>query len=218
MLRALLFDLNGVVVDDMRHHERAWIDLAASRGRPLDVDEVRTRLSGKRNAEILRELFGEGLSPDELLGLEEAKESAYRRAFSSVLSPVAGLVPLLDACRAAGVATALVTSAPEPNIDFVLDGLSLRQRFDTRVGARDVRRGKPDPEGYLLGAARLGAPPSGCVVFEDALLGLEAGRRAGMTVVGVTTSHPATELAPFCALAIDDFEALSLDAIAALLR
>jgi HAD superfamily hydrolase (TIGR01509 family) len=212
---ALLFDMNGVVIDDMRFHEQAWIDLAVAHGRALEVTEVRERLSGRTNPEILEILFGP-LPADRATRLGDEKEAAYRRVYAPHLAPVPGLLELLDAARVGGAVTALVTSAPQANIDFTLDGLSLRSRFDAIVTGAEVTRGKPDPEIYLLAARRLGVPPPACVVLEDSLAGITSGRRAGMTVVGLSTTHAAAELSG-CALVRADFRGLDLATLDTLL-
>src|SRR5215472_17020570 len=131
MLQALLFDMNGVVVDDMAYHERSWIELAAHHGRTLTVDEMRTQMSGRRNRDNVHHIFGADLSEAQLRAYEAEKENAYRDAFRPHLAPLPGLVQLLDVARAPKLKIALVTSAPPENIDFVLDGLHLRDRFDT---------------------------------------------------------------------------------------
>jgi HAD superfamily hydrolase (TIGR01509 family) len=101
---------------------------------------------------------------------------------------------LLDALDAHGVKKAVVTSTPRVNLDFILDDLGIAGRFDALVSAEDTARGKPDPQGFLLAAARVGVEPARCTVIEDAPHGLEAGVAAGARAIGVTTSHPAAEL------------------------
>jgi beta-phosphoglucomutase len=212
MLRALLFDMNGVVVDDIAFHERAWMALAARHGRALTTDEFRRQMSGRRNRDNLRHIFGESLPDGEARAYQLEKEQTYRDSYRPHLAPLGGLVPLLAAARETGLRTALATSAPKENIDFVLDGLALRQGFDVVVGEAEVRRAKPDPEIYLTAAARLGVGPRECVVFEDSLAGVASGQAAGMPVVGLTTTHTADELRQ-CALVIPDFRGLKIEAL-----
>lgn len=212
MLRALLFDMNGVLVDDMAFHERAWIALAARHGKELTLDEFRQKLSGRRNRDNLHYLFGDALTASEIRAYEAEKEEAYRAAFRPHLAPLPGLLDLLDAARAAGLGIAVATSAPPENIDFVLDGLDLRRRFDAVVGEAEVKRSKPDPEIYLAAASRLGLAPGQCIVFEDSLAGIASGKAAGMPVVGITTTHIAGELVG-CALVVADFRGLTVAAL-----
>jgi beta-phosphoglucomutase family hydrolase len=212
MLRGLLFDMNGVLVDDMSFHERAWIAFAARHGKELTLDEFRRKLSGRRNRDNVVYVFGDSLSEEQMNAFQAEKEEAYRAAFRPHLATLPGLDDLLDAARAARLRMAVATSAPPENIDFVLDGLDLRRRFDAVVGETEVRHAKPHPEIYLAAASRLGLEPAECVVFEDSLAGIASGRAAGMPVVGVTTTHPAVELGD-CALVVDDFRGLSIEAL-----
>jgi len=207
--------MNGVVVDDMRFHERAWMAFAARHGRALSTDEFRREMSGRRNRDKMRRLFGEALSDAEAAAYQDEKEQAYRDAFRPYLTPVSGLAALLVAAREGGLRIALVTSAPGKNIDFVLDGLDLRGRFDLIVGEAQVGRSKPDPEIYLTAASRLDVEAPECVVFEDSLVGIASGQAASMPVVGVTTTHSAEELR-HCALVIADFRGLTLARLAQL--
>jgi len=213
MLRALLFDMNGVVVDDMRFHELAWMALAARHGRTVTADEFRREMSGRRNRDNLRRIFGDSLSDAEARALQLEKERAYRDSYGPHRAPLGGLVALLDAAREAGLRTAVATSAPRENIDFVLDGLDLRERFDVVVGEAEVTRAKPDPEIYLTAASRIGTRPAECVVFEDSLVGVASARAAGMPVVGVTTTQTAEDLHD-CALVIADFRGLTIARLA----
>jgi HAD superfamily hydrolase (TIGR01509 family) len=166
-------------------------------------------MSGRRNRDNIRHIFSNGLTEAQIHEYQLEKESAYREAFRPHLAPLPGLVELLAAARSAELEVALVTSAPPVNIDFVLDGLHLRGAFDTVVGESEVRESKPDPEIYLLAASRLGAKPAECVVFEDSLAGIAAGRAAKMPVVGVTTTHSAKELHE-CAIVVPDFRGLTI--------
>ncbi|HXX67833.1 MAG TPA: HAD family phosphatase [Polyangiaceae bacterium] len=213
MLRALLFDMNGVVVDDMRFHELAWMALAARHGRTVTAEQFRRDMSGRRNRDNLRRIFGDSLSDAEARTLQLEKERTYRDSYGPHRAPLAGLVPLLDAARGPELRTALATSAPKENIDFVLDGLDLRERFDVVVGEAEVTRAKPDPEIYLTAAARLGLRPAECIAFEDSLVGVASARAAGMRVVGVTTTHTPEDLHD-CALVIADFRGLTIATLA----
>lgn len=215
MLRALLFDMNGVVIDDMRFHEQAWLALAAKHGRPLTVDEFRNTMSGRRNRDNVIHVFGDALSDEQFRAYQREKEEAYREAYAPHRALLPGFAELIGEARAAGVRVALATSAPRENIDFILDPLDLRARLDAVVGEAEVKRAKPDPEIYLVAAARVGAEPSECIVFEDSLQGVASGRAAGMPVVGVTTTHTAAELSG-CALVVQDFRGLTLAGLQAL--
>jgi len=139
------------------------------------------------NRTILRELLGLNLDDDGIARWVERKESLYREHAVGAVQEIPGCTAYIRRMRAAGARVALATGAGRPNIAFNLNALGLQHDFDAVVGADDVVRGKPEPDIFLAAAARLGAAPADCVVFEDAPMGLEAARRAGMRAVCVTS-------------------------------
>ncbi len=193
-LRAVLFDLDGTLVDNMAFHITAWIETAHALGRTITADTVMRDFAGRRNEEILPALLGRALAPDELTRIAREKEQRYRDLFAPHVAPVRGTLALLDALDAAGVTFGIASAAPKENRDFVLDRLGLRARFRCVVGAEEVTRGKPAPDLFLKAAERLGVAPSEALVFEDAHLGVTAARAAGMRAVGITTTEPADVL------------------------
>lgn len=190
---AFLFDMDGVVCDNMRAHEEAWRRFFRGFGLEIDAREFRENTMGMPTREVLRHYFRREVPAEEASRLAESKERLYRELYGPDLSPAPGLVEFLRAARARGLRLGLGTGSKADNVAFVLDGLGLREAFDAVVDADAVARGKPDPETWLTLAARLGVAAADCVVFEDSLLGEEAARRAGMAVVAVTTSHEASE-------------------------
>jgi beta-phosphoglucomutase family hydrolase len=192
MIEAVLWDLDGVLVDTARFHYQAWCQLLSELGRSLSEEEFR-RTFGLRNDLILRDLLGE-VSAEEVKRLSERKEALFRQHAAGRVTLLPGAAELVRRSRDGGRRTALVTSTPRLNIDFVLEQVGLSGAFDTIVAAEDVLRGKPDPEGFLLAARRLGVAPQRCLVIEDAPGGVEAARRAGMHSLAVTTTRPREEL------------------------
>ncbi|WP_284619835.1 HAD family hydrolase [Aquabacterium humicola] len=197
MKRAILFDMDGTLVDNMAFHTTSWVQFFASRGRQIDPQAFFRRTTGRHAAEILRDWLDGGLSDAECEALTEVKEGLYRRLYAPHLKPLAGLEAFIAQARAQGVRLAVGTAAPPSNVRFTLDGLGLRDHFDAVVGAADVQRGKPDPEVFLKAAQACGAEPRDCIVIEDAPLGLEAARRAGMRAVALTTTMPAEDFKAF---------------------
>lgn len=191
--KAFLFDLDGVVVDNMRFHEDAWREFFARRGVAMDRDDFFRNTSGMPTRDVLAYFFKRPVTPDEASALGSIKEAIYREVYRPKLAPAPGFVEFVDAARAAGVAIGLGTGSLPENVSFVIDTLNLRCRFDAIVGAVDVKNGKPHPETFLALAGRLGVPAKDCVVFEDSLLGEKAARAAGMRLVAITTSHAACE-------------------------
>ena len=210
MIEAVLWDLDGVLVDTAGFHYQAWRQLLSELGRNLSEEEFR-RTFGLRNDLILRDMLRE-VSAEEVRRLSERKEAFFRQHAAGRVTPLPGAVDLVRRARDGGRRTALVTSTPQVNIDFVLGQVSLTGAFDTIVAAEDVSRGKPDPEGFLLAAHRLGVAPERCLVIEDAPGGIEGARRAGMRSLAVTTTHPREDLAAADAVvdSLNDAAALAM--------
>lgn len=191
---AAIFDWDGVILDSSRQHEESWELLAREQGLALPPDFFR-RSFGMKNERIIPELLGWTRDPQRVRELGERKEALYRELIRREgVQPLPGVREWLQTLRAAGVPCAVGSSTPRENIDCVMDALGLRDFFCAIVAGQDVTHGKPHPEVFLRAAERLGLPPARCVVFEDAHVGLEAARAAGMKVVGVATTHPPESL------------------------
>ena len=193
MIRAVLWDMDGVLVDTAPFHYRAWRELFAGLGKDLTDKEFR-RTFGLRNDDILRVNLGD-MPRERLRKLGRRKEELFREAIRGRVQPLPGAVALVRRLRASGVDTAVVSSAPRQNVETLLDALGLGDAFDTLVAEEDAERGKPDPQGYLLAAERLGERPEDCVVIEDALGGVEAAKRAGMRCIGLAAGREPDALA-----------------------
>lgn len=190
---AFIFDMDGTLVDNMAFHTRAWQQMLAEQGVEMDADEFMVKTAGKTNREILPNIF-EGISDERLHELGKRKEDLYRKAFLAERRTVPGVAAFLEASKKLGVKMAVATAAPNGNVDFILDGLDLRKYFDAVTTAADIQNGKPDPEIFLASAAKLGVDPLNCIVFEDAINGLEAAKRAKMVAIGITTVNSAEEM------------------------
>jgi beta-phosphoglucomutase family hydrolase len=211
--RAFIFDMDGTIVDNMAFHTKSWIAFFERRGQALDADEFFKATAGRQGKEIMRAYLGEHLTDDEIPVLDDEKESLYRELYAPHRKTVDGFDDLIVQAKLRGVALAVATAAPNANITFTLDGLDLRRHFDAVVGAADVARGKPNPDVFLKAAERCGVAPEHCIVFEDAPLGVEAARRAGMRAVVLTTTLPAAAFAEFDNVIhiISDFSELTID-------
>ena len=195
--RAFLFDMDGTIVDNMSFHTEAWVRFFQQRGHALDADEFFRRTAGRHSREILRTLLSEDMTDAQCQALSEEKDGIYRALYAPHLRPIEGFEAFVGDARARGVALAIGTAGPAGNVRFTLEGLGLQDRFDTVVNAADVRRGKPAPDVFELAALRCGAAPEDCIVFEDAPLGVEAARNAGMRCVVLTTTLPAQAFAAY---------------------
>ncbi|MEZ5427514.1 MAG: HAD family phosphatase [Pyrinomonadaceae bacterium] len=191
--RAFIFDMDGTLVDNMRFHTRAWQKMLAENGVVMDADEFLIKTAGKTNSEIIPGVFGP-VSQERLKALGDRKEELYRESFLPERKAIDGAVRFLEESRRLGIKMAVATSAPDENMEFILDGLGLRRFFKAITTADDIKNGKPHPESFLTSAEKLGVSPALCLVFEDALNGFEAARRAGMRAIGITTVNPAEEL------------------------
>ena len=195
--RAFVFDMDGTIVDNMAFHTDSWLRFFALRGQVLDADEFFRATAGRQGREIMRSYLGGHLTDDELALLDHEKESLYRELYAPHRKAVDGFDALIAQAKTNGVKLAVGTAAPPANVEFTLDGLDLRRHFDAIVGALDVARGKPHPDVFLKAAELCGVAPEHCIVFEDAPLGVEAARRAGMKCVVLTTTLPASAFTGF---------------------
>ncbi len=187
---AALFDWDGVVIDSSAQHEESWERLAAEEMLTLPEDHFKAGF-GRKNQWIIPNLLNWTDDPPAIERLSQRKEMLYREIVAERgLEALPGVRELFHALRAEGVPLAIGSSTPRANLDMALEILGLHGLFDAIVSAEDVSHGKPDPEVFLSGAARLGAAPNRTVVFEDALVGIEAAQRGGMKVVAVATTNP----------------------------
>ena len=193
--RAVIFDIDGTIVDNMHLHAEAFAMFAERHGLPPLTIADRARLDGRRNSEIFPILFGRDVPRAEWLAYEEEKEGLYRELSRGRLLPLRGLAALIERLRASGIAMALATSAPEANVTHTLAELGLAEAFPVVVRGDQVPRGKPAPDVFIEAARRLGVAPADCLVFEDAPMGVAAAQAAGMAVVAVTTSFQAEQFA-----------------------
>ena len=183
---ALIFDLDGVVVDSMPTHTLAWERYLEANG--IDPRDVEARMHGKRNDDLVRDLFGSHLSDSAVFEHGAAKERLFREMIGATLEEklVPGIREFL-AEASTMVPLAVGTNAEPANVDFTLNGAGIRQYFRAIVDGSQVARAKPAPDVYLRGAELLGVEPANCIVFEDSPVGIQAARAAGMRVVGLLT-------------------------------
>jgi beta-phosphoglucomutase family hydrolase len=185
---ALIFDMDGVIIDSNPMHRAAWSEYTRRRGVEM-TGAMQQRMYGKRNDEIIRGFLGEHLNDDEVFAHGAAKEVLYREMMQARISQslVPGICEFIERHR--NLPMGVATNAEAANVDFVLDGAGLRGFFRVIVDGHQVTRPKPWPDIYLAAAQALGVSPADCIVFEDSHAGVAAGLAAGMRVVGLTTTH-----------------------------
>jgi HAD superfamily hydrolase (TIGR01509 family) len=191
--QAAVFDLDGTLVDSETRSHESWRHVFRSRGIAPDDSLIRAFV-GRRGSDVL-DLLKEQVPGHDPAELMAATSEHFHAPHQPPLGPLAGAVELVRLIASAGVPLALVTSAGRRYAEQTLDELGVHELFSVVVTAEDVTVGKPDPEGYLAAARRLGAPPAACVVFEDAPAGVAAAKAAGMYCVAVATTHPPGDLA-----------------------
>jgi sugar-phosphatase len=214
-VRALLLDLDGVLIISEPLVRNGWNRLAEEHGIVLREEDFRTRILGRRTVDVLQDVFGlDRTIAGELVANGMDDKTAELRG-GAELPAVPGAVEFLHQAAASGLKIAVVTSASATNAEFALQHIGVRECVGELVAASSQRRGKPFPDPYLEGCRRLGVSPGEGIGFEDSLAGVAAVKSAGLRCVAVATSHPRAVLAGRADMVIDDFRGHSPESIAA---
>ncbi len=209
---AFIFDMDGVLTDNMRFHADAWVDLFRDFGlQGLDAERYLVETAGMKGLDVLRYFLDPNISEAEAGRLTELKDFLYRVRSRDLMKPLPGLAKFLDQAESQCIRLGVGTGSGSKNINYTLGMLDLAQKFQAVVDPSQVRSGKPHPDIFLRVAELLEVPPSACIVFEDALPGVEAAQRAGMQCVAVTTTNSSSDFRSFDNIiaVIDDFIGLS---------
>ena len=193
--QALIFDMDGTMIDSMPYHARSWVAFAEQHGLRIDVAELLRRTTGRTGAECMELLFGRVMQEQERWELIHQKETIYRELFGPVFAEVPGFKAFSAQAMAGGLKVGVGTAGDKHNIAFAFSRLLMDVMPHAVVGGDEGLPGKPEPAIFLEAARRIGIPARTCIVFEDAPFGIEAARRAGMRAVAVCTSHTAEQLA-----------------------
>ena len=189
--RAVLWDVDGTLLDSAEFHYLAWRDILAGERFDLSRDQFAASF-GRRNDAVLHGYFGPDFPLSDIERISNAKEARYRDLIQTMgVTPLPGVRHWLEQLHADGWKQAVASSAPSLSLSAMLAALAVTHFFTAVVAAEDVQRGKPDPQVFLLAAERLGVDPARCVVVEDAPAGVEGAHRAGMRAIGVRSTHPA---------------------------
>lgn len=211
---AFIFDMDGVLTDNMRFHADSWVELFNDFGlEGLDAERYLVETAGMKGLDVLRYFLDPKISEAEAERLTELKDFLYRVMSRHLIKPMPGLRQFLDTAEERGVRLGIGTGAGPKNIDYVLGILGMTNTFQSIVNPQHVRHGKPQPDIFLRVAALLDVPPAACIVFEDAIPGIEAAQKAGMQCVAVTTTNSADIFNRFDNVLqiIDDFTHLCPD-------
>ncbi len=211
----LIFDMDGVIVNNHLFHYKSWQEICRKYGKPLDEESYKNNLNGRTLTEVVQFIFEEEMPHERVRAIGQEKEALYRELYKPHLKFTTGLEAFLSECQEEKIPMVVGTSAPVENVDFTLDGLGIRGLFKDVLDERAVTKGKPNPEIYKKCAKAVGLPNKKCLVLEDAVSGIKAGKAAGSKVIGVATSHKREELD--ADLVIDDFTQITLQQIKELL-
>jgi beta-phosphoglucomutase len=216
MDKAVIFDMDGVLVDNNPWHVKAWMTFCKRHSVTMTIENI-TANFGNTNEDYLNFLFGRQLSVHEIDKFSEEKEGVYREIYRNEIKPLNGLLGLLDLLETEKYAIGLATSAPAKNVDFTLEALGIKARFNVIVDVTSITKGKPDPEIYLLASERLGIPVYNCIVFEDSIHGVQSAVSAGMNTVGVLTTQTSEKLSKAHYL-VNDFTEVTSELLEKVLR
>ncbi|MDD5288663.1 MAG: HAD family phosphatase [Dehalococcoidales bacterium] len=184
---AVLWDLDGTIVDSALPHKLAWQETFAKRGRDFTEDDFKYSF-GRRNEEIIPKLLGKDISWQELDAIGKEKEKTFRRFIKGTIKALPGVVELIESLHGAGFQLAVVSSTPIENILLITETLKIKTSFELLISGKDVTEGKPSPQGFLLAAKKLGVTPQNCVVMEDAVAGVRAAKSGGMHCIAITNT------------------------------
>jgi beta-phosphoglucomutase len=191
----VIWDVDGTLVDTAELHFDAWVKLAKELNRPFTREDFAATF-GRRNPEIIRYLFGEKYTDQEIAALGDRKENYYRAQAEKGVDLLPGVRALLEGLAQLGVKQGIGSSAPRANLELILQLTKSAQFFQAIVAMEDTTKGKPDPQVFLIAASKLGIPPERCVVFEDAVAGVQAAKAGKMkcVAVGFVGHHPVEKL------------------------
>lgn len=215
--QAVIFDMDGVLVDSYRAHWQSWQMMAGENGRELDEEQF-VRTFGRVSREIIAEHWGaDSLAADEIAEFDRRKEALYRELVARDFPAMDGARELLAALASAGFRLAIGSSGPPANVELAIDRLGAQDLFAATVTGRDVTRGKPDPQVFLLAAERLGVPAARCAVVEDAPVGIAAANAAGMVSIALLSTGHTAESVTAARLVVRSLRELSPGGIARLI-
>ena len=202
--KAVIFDLDGTLLDNNSFHLKSWIEYLKNIGRKISEQEYNKNINGRTNKDVIEYIYERKMSEEEIVKYTFEKEALYRKIYQPFIKPVKGLIDFLEILKAKNIPMAIATSGIQPNIDFMVEHVPIKKYFKTVVNSSHIIKGKPDPEIYLKVALLLGVSPINCLVFEDAVVGIKSAKAAGMKVIAVATTQTKEELS-IADMIVDDY-------------
>ena len=203
--KAVIFDLDGTLIDNNSYHRQTWEKYLEKIGKRISEEEFNAHLNGRTNLDAVRYIFGKEISEEKATQYTLEKEALYREIYQPFIKPVSGLMAFLEILKNKNIPMAIATSGIQPNIDFMFENILIKKYFTAVVNSSHIKKGKPDPEIYLKVASLLNVQPKNCLVFEDAVVGIKSAKAAGMKVIAVATTQPKEELSE-ADMIVDDYE------------
>jgi beta-phosphoglucomutase family hydrolase len=215
-IKAVIWDMDGVIADTAPYHFRAWQEIFNIRGVKFTEDDFKHSF-GLRNDTIIRNILGEQAAQGEIDAIAREKEETFRRVIGQNTRPLPGVLELIKALKQQGFKMAIASSTPIENIRLITGSLGIDTCFQAIITGQDVTEGKPSPQIFLFAARRLGVEPRNCIVIEDAVAGVAAAKKAGMRCLAVTNTHPRERLAE-ADLIVDTLRAITVNDLEKLLK
>jgi len=215
MLKAIIFDLDGTLVDSLPYHHESWrIFFKNNNLEEHDFSEVLKEYKGGGTLELMTSVFGDMYTKDELKKMTDDKEIIFRDIYKSKIYPIEGLKQFLDNLKENNILLSIGSNAIRENVLMTIEELSITNYFSSIICGDEVSRGKPDPEMFVKTLSNLNVSRDECIIFEDSIEGVKAAKNAHIKVIGVTSSQSSEKLKSVGAFkTIDDYTKISLDNI-----
>jgi beta-phosphoglucomutase family hydrolase len=206
---AVIFDLDGTLIDNNSYHIEAWKVFYKNIGKPFSKEEYMQNINGRINSDIFNYIFSTTLSPEMIEMYSNEKEAMYRELYKQYIKPIDGLIDFLEELEKEKIPKAIATSGLPPNINFMFEHVPIKKYYADVIDASQISKGKPHPEIFLKAAEAVKANPENCVAFEDSVAGIRSAKAANMKVVALTTTHTAEDVKE-ADLIIKDYTEISL--------
>ena len=207
--QAVIFDLDGTLIDNNSYHIEAWKTFYDKVGKAFSLEDYTKNINGRINRDIFNYVFDATLSAEQIEEYSNEKEAAYRELYAPHIKPINGLIDFLNELEKANVPKAIATSGLIPNINFMFEHIDIKKYFLDVIDSSQIKQGKPHPEIFLKAAASVKTDAKYCVAFEDSIAGIRSAKAAGMKVVALTTTHTAEDVKD-ADLIIKDYTEISL--------